>query len=69
LLRDTGTDVIERSMTYEDVAAADEIFSTGNYSKVLPVTKIDRRALQPGPIYRKARELYFDFARDSGLKF
>jgi len=69
LLRDTGTEVVERSMTYEDVAAADEIFSTGNYSKVLPVTKIDRRALQPGPIYRKARELYFDFARDCGLKF
>jgi len=69
LLRDAGTEVVERTMSYEDVATADEIFSTGNYSKVLPVTKIDDRDLQPGPAYRKARELYFDFARESGLKF
>lgn len=69
LLRDTGTEVVERTMTFDDVANADEVFSTGNYSKVLPVTKIEQRDLQPGPIYRNARELYFDFARDSGLKF
>jgi len=29
---------------------------------VLPVTRIDDRSLQPGPLYRKARELYWDFA-------
>ena len=69
LLRDTGTEVIERSMTYDDVANADEVFSTGNYSKVLPITKVDKRDLQPGPVYRKARELYFNFARDSATKF
>ena len=27
-----------------------------------PVTRIDERLLQPGPIYRKARELYWAFA-------
>jgi branched-chain amino acid aminotransferase len=69
LLRDSGTEVVERTMTFDDVENADEVFSTGNYSKVLPVTKIEQRDLQPGPVYRKARELYFDFARDSGLKF
>jgi len=68
LLKDAGHDVIERSVTYDEVASADEVFSTGNYSKVIPVTKVDDRDLQPGPIYRKARELYFDFARDEGFK-
>ena len=42
--------------------AADEIFSTGNFSKVSPITRIDERPLQPGPFYRKARELYWEFA-------
>jgi branched-chain amino acid aminotransferase len=41
---------------------ADEIFSTGNYSKVIPVTRIGERSLQPGPSYRKAREPYWAFA-------
>ena len=49
-------------MRYEDFATADEIFSTGNYSKVMPVVRIDDRSLQPGPLYRKARELYWEFA-------
>ena len=49
-------------MRYDDFADADEIFSTGNYAKVMPVMRIDERALQPGPLYRKARELYWAFA-------
>lgn len=62
LLRDAGVAVIETVMRYEDLAGADEIFSTGNASKVLPVTRIDDRSLQPGPLYRKARALYWEFA-------
>jgi branched-chain amino acid aminotransferase len=62
LLREAGVPVIETVLRYEDFAAADEIFSTGNASKVLPITRIDDRSLQPGPIYRKAREVYWEFA-------
>ena len=62
LLRDDGAMVIEKTMSYADFLAADEIFSSGNYSKVSPVTRIDDRELQPGPFYRKARELYWAFA-------
>jgi branched-chain amino acid aminotransferase len=29
---------------------------------VLPVTRIGERELQPGPMFRKARELYWAFA-------
>ncbi len=68
LLGDSGIDVVERSVSFQDLKEADEIFSTGNYSKVIPVTKIEQRVLQPGPMYRKARELYFDFARDAGFR-
>ena len=45
-----------------DVLAADEVFSTGNYAKVVPITRIEARDLQPGPICKKARELYWEFA-------
>lgn len=62
LLRDAGTTVIEKSLQYEDFQKADEIFSSGNYSKVVPVARIDDRVLQPGPVYAKARALYWEFA-------
>ncbi|MDQ4134826.1 MAG: branched-chain amino acid aminotransferase [Pseudomonadota bacterium] len=62
LLRGAGVPVEESTLRYEDFAGADEIFITGNYSKVMPVLRIDSRDLQPGPFYRKARELYWDFA-------
>ncbi len=62
LLRGAGVPVEESTLRYEDFAGADEIFITGNYSKVMPVLRIDSRDLQPGPFYRKTRELYWDFA-------
>jgi branched-chain amino acid aminotransferase len=62
LLRDAGVPVVETSLRYEDFLRADEIFISGNYSKVMPVLRIDDRDLQPGPFFRKARELYWDFA-------
>jgi branched-chain amino acid aminotransferase len=62
LLREAGIVISEITLRYQDFELADEIFSTGNFSKVLPVTRIGERALQPGPVYRKARELYWAFA-------
>ena len=62
LLRADGVPVVEGTLGYEDFTNADEIFTSGNYSKVVPVTRIDDRDLQPGPLYRRARQLYWDFA-------
>lgn len=62
LLRHAGISVIEKTLNYQDFQSADEIFATGNYSKVVPVTKIDDRTLPFGPLYTKARGLYWDFA-------
>jgi branched-chain amino acid aminotransferase len=62
LLREAGVSVIETVLSYSDVQSADEIFSSGNYSKVMPVNRIDERSLQPGSLYRKTRDLYWEYA-------
>jgi branched-chain amino acid aminotransferase len=63
LLQDAGVTVVEKTLTYADFQNADEIFSSGNFSKLSPITRIDERTLAPGPFYRQARQLYWDFAR------
>jgi branched-chain amino acid aminotransferase len=62
LLRERGSTVLETTLRYEDFLTADEIFTSGNYAKTLPVVRIDERHLQPGPVARRARELYWEFA-------
>jgi len=62
LLRASGVKVVEKTLTYPDFESADEIFSSGNYSKVVPVGRVGDRVIQPGPFYTKARELYWEFA-------
>ena len=62
LLRQAGLTVHERSVAFPEVKCADEIFSSGNYGKVQPVTRIEKRDLQPGPVYHRAREMYWEFA-------
>ena len=64
-LRQAGVEVQERSITFTDVLQADEVFSTGNYAKVQPCLQVEDRGYAIGPLYRKARELYWDFARAS----
>ncbi len=62
LLRESGLEVVERAVQFDELLQADELFSTGNYAKVLPCTKIEARTLQLGPIYRQARDLYFSYS-------
>lgn len=66
LLRADGLEVREETLGYEDFLAADEIFSSGNFLKVSPVGRIENRELTPGPVYRRARSLYWDFAHSRG---
>jgi branched-chain amino acid aminotransferase len=67
LLRESGVKVVEATLSYKDFEKADEIFSTGNYSKVVPVTRIGERSLPFGPLYTKARQLYWEFAHSSSM--
>jgi branched-chain amino acid aminotransferase len=62
LLRDDGVTVVEKTLRYEDFLGADEIFSAGNFSKLAPMTRIEDRPMQVGPVCRRARKLYWDFA-------
>lgn len=62
LLEGAGLSVHQRSLTYADFLDADEIFASGNYFKLMPVTRIDNRSLQPGPVYARARQLYWEWA-------
>jgi len=62
LLRESGVRVIEKTLSYHDFETADEIFSSGNYSKVVPAGRVGDRVIQPGPLYTKARKLYWEFA-------
>lgn len=62
LLAGAGYAVEEATLRIDDFLAADEVFTTGNYSKVAPVTRIEDRSIQPGPVAAKARALYWEFA-------
>jgi branched-chain amino acid aminotransferase len=62
LLRQAGKEVVETTVRYDELKAADEIFSSGNYSKVIPITRIEDRNLQPGPLFNAARRLYWEYA-------
>jgi branched-chain amino acid aminotransferase len=62
LLREAGRNVVETSLTYERFVNADEIFSTGNFQKVSPITRIDDRTLPIGPVFGEARHGYWRFA-------
>lgn len=61
LLRDDGIEVREASLTPQDVLDADEVFSTGNYGKVLHCNGIDDRHYAHGPIETRAHELYMAY--------
>ena len=61
-MRAAGHDVQEGTLSISDFEEADEIFATGNYSKVMPINRFKDRDLQPGPMAAKARELYWKFA-------
>ena len=65
LLRADGVTVHEDSLTVDDFRDADEIFATGNIAKVMPVARLDDRTLPPGPIAKRAREMYWDYAHSA----
>ena len=68
LLEQDGVTVCQKTLTYADFEGADEIFATGNFGKVVPITRIDDRVLDKGRFYRRARKLYWDYARTCGRR-
>ncbi|MEO1277209.1 MAG: aminotransferase class IV, partial [Pseudomonadota bacterium] len=64
LLRADGVEVDEASLTVADFEDADEIFVTGNAIKLLPVTRFEARDLPVGPVFTRARVLYWAYAHE-----
>jgi branched-chain amino acid aminotransferase len=65
LLREAGINVVEKSLKVADFLDADEVFSTGNHSKVVPVIRVEDREFQAGRIAAKLRQLYMDWAQST----
>lgn len=65
-LQADGVKVHEAVLSFQDFHEADEIFMSGNMNKVTPVTALDDTQFQIGPIARKARALYWDWAASAG---
>ena len=68
LLKADGVEARETTLAFADFDSADEIFVVGNYGKVSPVKRIESRSLQPGPLFRRARQLYWDFAHSQSRR-
>lgn len=62
LLRADGVRVHETVLGFDDFRAADEVFLTGNLAKITPVSAFDDTQYRIGPVTRRARELYWDWA-------
>lgn len=63
LLAEEGHEIVEKVLDRSDLYYGDEVFFTGTAAEVTPVREIDDRPVgdgTPGPITRKAQELYAD---------
>ena len=61
-MRADGMRVHETVLSFEDFEGADEIFVTGNMSKITPVTAFDDQQYQVGSTTRRVRDMYWDWA-------
>ena len=61
-LRADGVTVHETVMSFDDFHDADEIFLSGNMMKVTPITAFDDTSYQVGPLTRRVRDMYWDWA-------
>jgi len=67
LLNEAGVEAKEAKLTARDLEEADEIFSTGNYGKVVPCTRYESRELNTGPVAQLAKRRYFEWARTTRI--
>ena len=61
-MRAAGMEVHETVLSFDDARAADEVFLSGNMSKITAVTAFDDTLYQEGPVTRQVREMYWDWA-------
>ena len=61
-MRKDGMEVHETVLGFADFEDADEVFLSGNMMKVTPVTAFEDTQYQVGPVTRRVREMYWDWA-------
>jgi branched-chain amino acid aminotransferase len=61
-LRADGVEVVEKIVTFEEAAQADEAFLTGNFSKIMPVKCFNDTVYSSQQMAARARRLYWDWA-------
>ena len=69
LAREEGLTVAEPNLTRYDLFNADECFLTGTGAELIPIVKIDGRAIgagRPGPITRRLVDKYRALTKVSG---
>jgi branched-chain amino acid aminotransferase len=64
-LRADGVTVHETVLGFQDFREADEVFLSGNLQKVTPVTEFEGTHYQIGPVTRRVREMYWDWAHSA----
>lgn len=64
LASELGLEIIEKSITRDELYIADEIFLTGTATEITPVTVVDQRRIGSGvmgPLTQTIRELFFSY--------
>lgn len=67
LLNEAGVEAREATISAADLDEADEIFSSGNYGKIVPCTRYENRQLGTGPVSTLARKRYFEWAETTKI--
>ncbi|TDJ63612.1 MAG: branched-chain amino acid transaminase [Proteobacteria bacterium] len=66
LAQSTGSSVIEKRITRDEVYIADEAFFTGTAAEVTPIRELDNRMIgkgMPGPVTQQLQSAYLDLVR------
>lgn len=61
-MKAAGMEIHEAVLGFDDFRVADEVFLSGNISKVTAVTAFDDVHYKEGPVTQKVRDLYWDWA-------
>jgi branched-chain amino acid aminotransferase len=72
IARDKGIEVVEQSITRDEVYTADEMFLTGTAAEITPVRELDDRPIgagSRGPITKTIQSTFFDAVKGRDRKY
>lgn len=64
-LKQDGVKVHETVLSFADFHDADEVFMSGNMAKVTSIAALDDTRYQAGPVTRRVRDMYWDWAHSA----